>query len=367
MKSFVSTGLLALSLPALAQSSVGIYGVVDAYGQYLDGQARLGRVQSGGLAGSRLGFRSVEDLGGGLRALFTLESGFTVDDGNVGQGGSFYGRQAFVGVQGGWGTVSLGRQLSSLYRASEEFSLFGSRPAGPSTAVIGGFGDGFEPVRGAATSASSAAMGATGSGGPARVNNSVRYASPDLAGFRFGTLYGAGETSGGTSDARLLDLALQYTGAGFDAVLSYLDDKAQRGGPDDARARVLTLAGSYSFAPFRVVAGFIDFDDRRPANLDGKGFWVGGEYRLGAHTISTQVVQNRPKYSDDNKTTAYGIGWACALSTRTSMYTSLTRFDNDGRAGSGSLGRFNAAVPAGLTQPGDNRIDELVLGMRHSF
>jgi len=76
-------------------------------------------VQSGGLAGSRLGFRSVEDLGSGLRALFTLESVFTVDDGNAGQCGSFYGRQAFVGLQDGWGTVSLGRQLSSLYRATD--------------------------------------------------------------------------------------------------------------------------------------------------------------------------------------------------------------------------------------------------------
>lgn len=367
MKSFVVTGLLALSLPALAQSSVSIYGVVDAYAQYLDGQARLARVQSGGLAGSRFGFRGVEDLGDGLRAVFTLESGFTVDDGNAGQGGSFYGRQAFVGLQNEWGTMSLGRQLSSLYRATEEFSLFGSRPAGPSAAVIGGFGDGYEPVRGVAASAPSAAMGATGSGGPARVNNSLRYASPDLTGFRFSTLYGAGESSGGTSDARLFDLALQYSGASFDTVLSYIDDKAQRGGPDDVRARIVTFAGSYSFAPFRLVAGYIDFDDRRQANLDGKGFWVGGEYRLGAHTFSTQVVQNKAKSRGDNRSTAYGIGWAYALSSRTSMYTSLTRFNNDGDAGSGRLGRFNATVPVGLTQAGDNQIDELVLGMRHSF
>jgi len=49
------------------------------------------------------------------------------------------------------------------------------------------------------------------------------------------------------------------------------------------------------------------------------------------------------------------------------VYASLTRFDNDGRAGSGRLGRFNAAVPAGLTRAGDNQIDEWVPGMRHSF
>lgn len=227
MKHLIATGLLACcAAPALAQSTVTVYGVVDAFGQYLDGQSRLGRIQSGGLNSSRLGFRGVEDLGGGLRALFTLESGFSIDDGTLGQGGIFFGRQVFVGLQGGWGEVTLGRQYSSIYQASNELSVFGNQPAGPSTAVIGGFGNGYEPIRGATSSAPGPTVGATGNGSPSRVNNSIRYASPSYSGFKVSTLYGAGEVSGSTSGARLFDVALRYTGYGFDAMLSYLDDKA---------------------------------------------------------------------------------------------------------------------------------------------
>jgi predicted porin len=367
MKSIFATGLLACAMPVLAQSTVTIYGVVDAYAQHLDGQSRLSRVQSGGLNGSRLGFRSVEDLGGGLRAVFTLESGFNVDDGTIGQGGAFYGRQAFVGLQGGWGEVTLGRQYSSIYHATNDLSVFGNQPAGPSAAVIGGFGGGYELVRGASSSAPGSSVGATGNGSPARVNNSVRFASPSFSGFRFSTLFGAGEAAGSTSDTRLFDVAVRYTDHGFDGVLSYLDDRAQRGGAADTRASIVTLAGSYSLAPFRIVAGYIDFDDKRSDNLDGQGYWLGGEYRLSAHTLKAQFVHNKPKSGGDNETKAFGIGWAFAFSNRTSVYTSLTRFDNDGNAGVGGLGRFNSAIPQGLTATGDNSITEFVAGVRHVF
>ncbi len=367
MKYLIATGLLACTIPALAQSTVTIYGIVDANGQYLDGRAKTGRVQSGGLSASRLGFRGVEDLSGGLRAFFTLESGFNLDDGTIGQGGTFYGRQAFVGLQGGFGEVSLGRQYGSLYQATNGLSIFGNQPAGPSTGVIGGFSDGYEPVRGASTSTPGAGSGATGQGSPVRVNNSIRYETPAFSGFKASALYGAGEVSGGTHNTRLFDLGLYYTGYGFDAIVSYVDDKAQRAGPAGTNARTLTLAARYTLAPFRVVAGLLDVDDKRPANLDGKGFWMGGEYRIGAHLLKAQYVQNKPKYGSDNKTNAYGIGWAYDLSKRTALYSSLTRFDNDGNAGAGGLGRFHSAVPAGLTAVGNNGINEFVLGVRHSF
>lgn len=367
MKYLIAAGLLACTVPAFAQSSVSIYGVADAYGQYLDGKARLSRIQSGGINSSRLGFRAVEDLSGGLRAYLTLESGFNIDDGTIGQGGTFYGRQAFLGLQGGFGEVSLGRQYSSLYQATDKLSVFGNQPAGPSTAVIGGFGDGYEPVRGAPNSTLAAGSGATGQGDPVRVNNSIRYATPEFSGLKATALYGAGEVGGGVGGTRLFDLGFQYTGHGLEAILSYVDDKAKRGGAADTNIRTVTLAASYSLAPLRVVAGYLDVDDKRPANLDGKGFWVGGEYRLGAHLLKAQVVQNKPKFGVDNKTTAFGIGWVYDLSKRTALYASLTRFDNDGNAGAGGLGRFNGAVPAGLTALGSNGISEWVLGMRHSF
>jgi predicted porin len=130
---------LAASSAVFAQSSgpqVTLYGILDANVQVLDGASTVTRVQSGGLQGSRFGLRGSEDLGGGLKAFFTLESGINVDDGSYGQG-SFWGRQAFVGLGTPYGTVSLGRQYGSVYTLTNEFSQFSNVGTGASTAVIG--------------------------------------------------------------------------------------------------------------------------------------------------------------------------------------------------------------------------------------
>ena len=357
-----------LAGPAMAQSSVTIYGTVDAFGQVLDGAARQGRLQSGGLSGSRLGFRGSEDMGGGLRAFFVLESGLNLDDGSIGQGGTFYGRQALVGLATPYGQISLGRQYSSLYTATSDFSIFSNSAAGPSTALIGGFGGGYEPVRGASNTATPPAAGATGNSGPARVNNSLRYESPAWRGFSASVLYGAGEVASAAQDARLFDLGLRYTVADFDVLLSYVDDKAI--GTTAAQltnASTVTLAATYSWRPVRFAAGYLEFNDKRGANQDGHGYWIGADYRIGQHLLKAQYVENKPKFGTDNKSMAFGVGWTYALSKRTALYTSLTRFENDAQAGSGGLGRFNSAIPAGVTSVGDNNLTELALGMRHSF
>ena len=105
-----------VSAPVFAQSNVTIYGVADAYmGFGNHGGNDLAAVQSGGLSGSRLGFRGAEDLGNGLKAVFTLEQGVDISNGvaspSVG-GDSVFSRQALVGLSGAFGTISLGRQYA---------------------------------------------------------------------------------------------------------------------------------------------------------------------------------------------------------------------------------------------------------------
>ena len=116
---------------ASAQSSVTLYGVGDAVMERVEGAGTMHRISSGGLNGSRFGLRGVEDLGGGLKAVFQFESGFGIDDGTQLQGIAaasatnvfvpltqttsttrLFGRQAFVGLQTGFGTVRLGRQYT---------------------------------------------------------------------------------------------------------------------------------------------------------------------------------------------------------------------------------------------------------------
>lgn len=360
---------VSVLLPCMAahaeDASVTIYGVADAFVQVLNGSSTLSRVQSGGLVGSRLGFRGREDLGGGLGAFFTLESGLNMDEGVINQSGTFFGRQAQVGLSGGFGTLSLGRQYGSLYFATTDMSIFTNASAGPSTVLIGGFGGGYEPVRGATATAVPPASGATGNGSPLRVNNSVRYESPSFEGFKAIALYGAGEQAGLTNQARVVDFGVRYTRYGLDVIASFVSDRTAAGGVLDAtNAQTRTLAAAYSFDAVRVVAGYVDFKDKRPVAtaLDGRGAWIGAEYRMGPQLLKLQYVLNKPRYGSDNKTQALGVGWVYDLSRRSALYSSLTRFKNDDRAL-----RFNGAMPDGLTTDGDRSVTEFALGVRHNF
>src|SRR6202044_3471932 len=102
---------------AHAQSSVTLYGLIDAGITYTNNQGGHSNWQetSGSINGSRWGLRGAEDLGGGLKAIFTLENGFGINNGTLRQGGREFGRQAFVGLAGDqFGAVTLGRQYDSV-------------------------------------------------------------------------------------------------------------------------------------------------------------------------------------------------------------------------------------------------------------
>jgi predicted porin len=360
-------GVAALvAFQARAQSNVSIYGIVDAYAQYLDGSSRSVRLQSSGLSGSRLGFRGTEDLGDGFKAIFALELGLNLDTGTSAQGGISFGRQAFVGLSGSWGELTLGRQLGSLYRLGLDFSAFRLGTAGPSVFTVGGFAGGYEPFRGADGSAVPPAAGSTGNGGPARINNSIRYASPVWNGLSGTAILGLGEMAGGARDNRLYDVSLRYTADRFDAYIVYVSDKTSSGA-FQSDVGTLGIGGTYKFDRFKFFAGGIEVNDKRLASEDGRGYWVGAEYSWSRNTVRAQWLQNRPRYGTENRTNAFGVGYQYDLSKRTALYSSVTRFRNDAIAGVGGLGRYSSAIPAGLTSVGNTSLSEVVAGMRHSF
>lgn len=360
MKTLIASCCAIAVGAAHAQSSLQIYGVVDAFGQYLNASESLHRLQSGGLAASRIGFRGREELGGDLEAFFVLEGGINADEGTLGLGGAMFGRQSILGLRGtAWGSLSAGRHQGSLFNITIEFSAFTAGNAGPSTALIGGFG-GYEPVRGASASS-------TPGFGPVRINNSLRYETPQWNGLRGSLLYGTGEAVVGRN--RLIDLGARYTHDSLDLIGAVVLDEVRDGaGLYSTRARTAALAATYRLGDWRVLGGFLDFNDRRPAvDLDGRGAWLGLEYRTGKLTWKGQYVLNRPDRLADAQSKAFGIGLTYEFSRRTALYGSLTRFGNDANAGAGGLGRFNAALPAQLTTTRSNDITELVTGIRHSF
>lgn len=114
---------------AHAQSSVTLYGLIDAGITYTNNQNGHSnwKETSGLVNGSRWGLRGAEDLGGGLKAIFTLENGFNIANGKLGQGSREFGRQAFVGLSSNQlGSVTLGRQYDSVIDFRAPLALTGT-------------------------------------------------------------------------------------------------------------------------------------------------------------------------------------------------------------------------------------------------
>ncbi|WP_415838379.1 porin, partial [Polaromonas hydrogenivorans] len=184
----------AMAGVAHAQSTVTLYGVADAYVGQVTTKTQVGAaaetrlsqnvVNGSGLSSSRWGLRGAEDLGGGLSAVFTLEGAFDISTGAVAtiapQGNTLFGRQAFVGLKGGFGTVSLGRHTTAYDTLRGITNNIYNSPTFATTASVWGVGVQDYQVR---------------------ASNSVAYTSPDFAGISGAVVYGLGENKTATTDA----------------------------------------------------------------------------------------------------------------------------------------------------------------------
>ena len=126
-KTLVALAALA-SASAFAQSSVTLYGVLDASIENVKGTKSVTQVSSDNLASSRLGFRGVEDIGGGLKGKFVLETAVKVDTGANGGGTTrFFDRAAWVSLEGAYGELRLGRQDSAIGLLAGNSNILGSQ------------------------------------------------------------------------------------------------------------------------------------------------------------------------------------------------------------------------------------------------
>ncbi|WP_449185705.1 porin [Trinickia sp. YCB016] len=194
----VMTGAACIATPAFAQSSVTLYGIVDAGIVYQSSQTSLGSTSGGHSIvkfgqniwnGNRFGFRGVEDLGGGTKAIFTLEAGFNLASGTQQYGNAEFSRQSFVGLANArYGTLTAGRQYTSYY------ALVG--PYGPTTWLTGYFGahagdiDDLDVIY--------------------RVDNAIVYTSPAIYGVTVSGTYAFGGVPGTFGRGSSWSAALQY-------------------------------------------------------------------------------------------------------------------------------------------------------------
>jgi predicted porin len=172
----------SIGMTAHAQSSVTLYGIIDAGISYVTnaatptGNSSLVKYGDGVAQGSRWGLRGAEDLGGGLSAIFVLESGFSSGDGTFQQGGAEFGRQAYVGItKKDIGSVTLGRQYSfSTDYLGGNYTMGALTPAGNYAYHINDLDQ--------LTSS--------------RINNSIKFSSASFSGLTFGGLYGFSNQAG---------------------------------------------------------------------------------------------------------------------------------------------------------------------------
>lgn len=331
--------ILALALTgafagtAVAQTSVTIYGVADVAISRTDTNTTepVWALASGQQNGSRIGFRGTEDLGGGLSAIFTLENGYNIDTGALGQGGRLFGRQAFVGLSStGFGTIKFGRQYTLNHDALNVFDPFGTNLAGntensiPGTAGLGFpglpyFWAGSVVALGTATPASGLVVG-TSPNVDVRVDNSIVYQTNKLGGFTGALQYGLGEQAGSFSNGRQLAISGTFSNGPIAAVATYTNARNTTGAIDQ---KSYLLGGTYNFGVAKLHAGYQDneLESGAATLLETRTFLLGATVPVGAGNVLASWIRADDKNSDA-QSDQIALGYTHPLSKRTNLYTS---------------------------------------------
>jgi len=373
MKLFAAAVAALAAGGAYAQSSVTLYGVADAGIEYLNKAAtstggvapgtkgqNLWAVTSGNQSGSRWGLRGVEDLGGGLKGIFTLESGFNIDDGKSGQSSRLFGRAAFVGLQSQWGQLTLGRHTTPGYD----------------------FGLAFDPM----AISSRYGIGAQDPWlGASRADNSAKYIGT-FGGLTVSGLYSFNnnnqEIPGNFTNGREYSVSAIYAAGPFSVGAVY--DQANKSSATALNTNNLqrraAVAGTYAFGPAKLYAGYRYARAYNGGTLPGVAVantisnlaWAGLGYQ-----VTPALALTGAAYYQNLRGGNAGNPWQFvatadyALSKRTDLYTSVSYALNSGKSTLGVNG-FNdqlgsTASPSNEgVQPGANQFGAVV-GIRHKF
>ncbi|HVL46891.1 MAG TPA: porin [Acidovorax sp.] len=321
MKTMNRCALAALALvgtsAAFAQSSVTLYGRVNTTVEH----RKDGDVSQTGMFNnaSRFGFKGQEDLGGGLKAGFQLESGFDSSSGATAS--RFFGRQSEVNLSGGFGMVRLGNFFSESYFATADFISNHNHDTGSSADALYAY--------------------------PARDINKIAYRTPSLGGATFEAGWAMHEQAPGTGGKNSTDLAANYEigKLGLGAGYSKLGDQNQ-----------FAVRASYSTGPF-VFGGYVQRDKNAFIANGGNrtNLRLSAAYILGVSEFHVNVG-HAGNYSNvsNSAATQYTLGYNYNLSKRTKIYTYYTRINN------------SQAASYGVSASG-NDFSSFAVGVRHNF
>lgn len=388
--------LSALGSAAHAQSSVTLYGIVDT-GILINNNVKgLHQYAFSQATSSRWGMKGTEDLGGGLSAIFTLESGFSSGTGTLSQGGLLFGRKAFVGLSSKtWGTVTAGRQYSA---SNDLTSTFAS---GADWAASGlGYGTRASDVDNVNTSN--------------RVQNSIKYTSPNYRGLQVGVLYSLGGQAGNFSQNSVVDAAVSYTngplklGAGYTFVKDpyyatfgnqgnsstpsssatgandNMNNKIYGGYASAGSQQIVVAGGSYTLGPAIIGLLYSNTQFQNLGSVNAVGQISGPKYTGGTATFNSGEINLKYQvttalqldgayiYTHNSgannlgsaKYNQFNLGATYALSKRTSLYA-IGFYET--ASGVDSTGKRAVADLNGSAYSGNNHQLAGIFGMTHRF
>jgi len=423
MKTKFIAGVIAtcFAAPALAQSSVQIYGIADAGIMKTKGEKT--KIVSGIADGSRIGFKGTEDIGGGFKAIFNLEARIELDTGTqtpalvnnndglylmrgmgslpapirAGLAGQFrqfgnaavnsekalFDRTAMVGLITPVGAILIGRMYTPSYEVFAAADTFENGTAGAWGGITGG------------------TAGFTALGADIRSQKSIQYRIATPAGIGGSLMYGVKGSGYLGRYNRFIGAAVTYKANGFDMGVAHNTSRDQN---DRKSLTTSTVGGSYTWKDFKFFAGYHDQKNlnsvlvrdyvgawdtsiaptlaplgaptatalrnvfvtniTRNTQIDAASAQVGMHYKIGAGRIMASVARQNDRTSSNSDATLYALGYDYNLSKRTDVYTVVAniRNQNEGQYTPGTAG-----APGGFAKvPGDDS-HAVQVGIRHRF
>jgi predicted porin len=302
---------------AQAQSSVQVYGLVDlSVGQFQNaGALKLKRLDSGNMSTSYLGFKGTEDLGGGLKASFQLDSFLLADSGGASRVpgvDAFWSRNANVSLSGGFGSVKLGRQGPALFVSTLLFNAFGDS-FGYSPAIRQYYNSPY----------GTALVGDSG------WNNAIGYTSPRFGGVTATVQVAAGEGAATSKGKNIGGHLLYFSGpVGLTAAWQNVKSQGTLGRPISAfpgfkDQTAVQVGGSFDAGVVKLFAQYGSIDTKATRDVKTKNLHVGARVPVGAGALLAQYGSSKittTGVASSPKSTMFTAGYDYFLSKRTDVY-----------------------------------------------
>jgi len=361
-KSLTALAALTVTGLACAQSSVTLFGVVDAGVSYQSATSRNAitgitskqsqwSLANSGYNSSRIGFRGTEDLGGGLAASFWLEAPITNDDGA--NGIANFNRRSTVSLSGGFGELRLGRDYTATFWNDTVFDPFGTNGSG--TNVISTVG----------------ASTGIGNSNYTRASNMVAYfLPPNLGGFYGQVQYSLNEnvrstdvtgTTSSSSAGRYVGGRFGYANGPLDVALAAGQNVAVDTAALTRKVQTVNLGASYDFGPVKLFGELSNVQNKFDTGLSNthdsyKGYLIGASVPVGPGLIRASYSAVRYNegatglYGEDPRVNKLALGYVHNLSKRTALYATIARVSN--RNDAAYTGSLTAASTTGYGTTG---------------